>query len=182
MRKRRRRELLTGIFISIFLSLIYTAFGVKLITLIIEDPLEPKIVPIVLVALSIPAFYWGTYLFSVQSPRRALKHGVVLTDDTLSISTMDIPVNSILRVEVADFHSGTHFLAIGYLDNKGKGRRTKAILLWPKSTEDILELCNAIRNMKGWTLQEDIMVYGHWAWSQWKDKLKGIVRGASVER
>ena len=174
MKRRRKWDLVIGIFASILFSTIYTAFSVNLITLIIVDPLVPKIVPIVLVALSLPVVYWMTYQFAVRDARRALKHGVILTDETLLVPGREIPVDHILRVEIADFHSGSHFLAIGYLYETGKKKKTKAILMWPKSTEDIWELCNKVRDMKGWAHQEKIQMYGHWAWSQWKDVLKEL--------
>jgi hypothetical protein len=172
MKKRRRRDLAIGISMAILLATTYMFFSV---TLIIADPLESKVLPMVLVMLSWPLVFWIVYYIAVKDGREALEHGVVLTDDALLLWGEEIPLDHVLKAEVADFHSGSHFLAIGYVHEAGKKRKTKATLLWPKSTEDIWELCNDIRCLRGWTPQLEIQMYGHWGWSQWKDQLKKAV-------
>jgi hypothetical protein len=174
MKKRRRRDLAIGISMAILLATTYMFFSVKLITLIIADPLESKILPMALVMLSWPLVFWMVYYIAVKDGREALEHGVVLTDDALLLWGEEIPLDHILKAEVADFHSGSHFLAIGYLYDTGKKKKTRTSLLWPKSTDDIWELCNRIRDLRGWPEQESVQDYGFFGWSRWKTILREL--------
>jgi hypothetical protein len=174
MVRRRKWDLIGGCSIFVMLSLVYAVLFVALVTLTISDPIETKILPIILVALSLPLYYWCLYYAAIHINGRALKHGVVLTEDALFIYGFEISMKNILKVEVADFASGSHFLAIGYIHDTGKKKNTKTRLMWPEGTEDIWELCDRIGELKGWSEQEKVRYYGFFGWGRWKALVKEL--------
>jgi hypothetical protein len=160
MERRRKRDLVIGISLSILLSSIYTTFSIKLVTLAIGEPLELMIATLVWVALSLPVFCWGTYLIAVRDERKALKYGIVLTNDTLSLWGFEIPVDRISRVDVKEYGITSHYLAIEYSYQGRKRVKTRTSLTRGTSTDDIMELCNKIRELKGWPEQVADPLYG----------------------
>ncbi|MHA2068677.1 MAG: hypothetical protein ACXABY_30305, partial [Candidatus Thorarchaeota archaeon] len=154
MKRRRKGDLRLGYFILVTFSSIYTFYFLALITFYFGEPIEALFIGIIFMALSLPFFYWATYYFAVRDEREALKHGVVLTKDTLSLWGFEIPVDRISRVDVKEYGITSHYLAIEYSYQGRKRVKTRTSLLRGTSTEDIMELCNKIRELKGWPKQE----------------------------
>jgi hypothetical protein len=175
MIRKRKRDLMVRYSLFGILSSLYAILFGEYVVFTWGDPLQTKLVPIVLFALSLPLFFWSLYYVMLRDERRVLKHGIVLTNDSLLVRGIEIPLDRILKVEMADFGTGSHFLAIGYVrESRGK-RATLTELMWPSDTEDVWGLCNKIRELGGWPEQRGVQTYGRLlGWGRWKAILKEL--------
>lgn len=108
-------------------------------------------------ALGLPPLILAFYLLFVREERRALRYGITLSNISLSLYGREIPLASIRRAEILSVDSEGCYLGIEFNVFKRGRLRTDIRFLSEKETGNLLELCNKIREVRGWPLQTTIL-------------------------
>ena len=119
---------------------------------------------VIIAAISFPMLWYAQHDTLVMNWKNRLMYGVVLADDVLRIFKEKIQLSAIKRAEVLSFNGSVHFLAIEY--DRATKRRTLnwTVLLTMNDTEDIYDLCNRLRGLKGWSSQTRVLNRTHLDW------------------
>ncbi|MCK4455513.1 MAG: hypothetical protein KAU99_04110 [Thermoplasmata archaeon] len=175
MRRKRRRDITMGYAVFIVLLSVFSILCLASLIRISSDSLQTAFSFGVIWMIILPVAAWLLWYVFISNQKIRLEHGIVLTDRALLLFESEIPLKDILRVEVVRFTSEprTLFLAIDY---KTKGK-VATRLLWPKDAEDIHELSDMIRRLKGWPRQETIS----WRkWREWKRTRKSLLASCTT--
>ena len=175
---RRRRLQVAATFVGFLtLSSLYVVLNVMVLEHSEDFSFIARVEILIFATFGILAF--TTALFFVLPWRfmKELAFGIELTEESLRVFGDEIPTSRILRIEIADFGSGSHFLAVGYLDESSRQRKLRTLLVWPKDTKDIWQLCNNIRLLRGWPPQKNVRDYGWFGWGRWKRSLRNMGLG-----
>ena len=169
LRRKRRLDLRIGYGASIAIISAYSVLWLTSLVLVSENSPQTAFFVGAAGTVTLPIVAWLLWYTYIKYPKMSLEHGIVLTRKSLRLFDHEIPLVSVLRVEVVRFTSspGRPFLAIDYR----KQEKVTTRLLYHNHADDIHELCDMIRDLKGWPRQEGVP----WrTWSDWKRTRKAL--------
>ncbi|MHA1951083.1 MAG: hypothetical protein ACXAEN_25400 [Candidatus Thorarchaeota archaeon] len=131
------------------------------------NSVEIAVIWVIVTVVMVVLFYFKL----VDGERRAWKYGVILDENALKALGRDIPIDSILKAEMVVIGRTKRYFAVGYLVRKKERRKLRAFRLWEVETNNAMELCNEIRELKGWLKQTHLHTT---TWRDWKASLRGL--------
>jgi hypothetical protein len=133
-----------------------------------EKPFTTNLIMMIVWILSTILFYWMlSYLF-IRDSKLGLRHGIILQKDMLRLFGKKIPVPDIFEAEVVMFpNSFAKYFSINYAIDSKKGKKIETRIVRKSETENIYDLRDKIRDIRGWSPQGSPQRY---KWREWKDR------------